>query len=40
MKKEDWDKELMRLEKKYRLRLVLGWIVLSGLITWLVFNIL
>lgn len=38
MKEEKYDKELKEEEKKYRWRMNVAWVVLAGIITWLVFN--
>lgn len=36
MKKEDIDKEIMYMERKYRSRLTVAWLVLIAMVAWLV----
>lgn len=39
MKKRDYEKMIVRLEKKYRVRLTVMWIVFASVVVWLSFII-
>jgi len=40
MKKKDYEKELQELEKKYRWRINLAWVVVVGIMVWVASVIL